>query len=226
MGSKTVATRERVSTDEDRHVTSTWRSAVSACAASCRERVREYGARAAKRAAGLAGCCLLFAVVLCTPVVCVAQDQPVAPGGLWLAAQIAKKTLLDPTSYTPAALLYVSSRLDWDSSQAFFRNGSLEQNPRYTISGLPHDMPVSYSAGNRRILSDALHVLPISFANNAASVIALRMLAQHDPAHRRRWARLAWIERTAVAVSLSYALSVHHIQQWQQNDLRASQLGY
>jgi hypothetical protein len=32
----------------------------------------------------------------------------------------------------------------------------MELNPRFTISGLPNDVPVSYSEGRRRILSDAV----------------------------------------------------------------------
>jgi hypothetical protein len=170
----------------------------------------------------------LAALIFCATVPCVAQDrdEQESYAGAPLAGEIARKTLTDPTSYAPATLLYVSSRLDWDSSQAFFKRGSLEENPRYTISGLPHDVPLSYGAGNRRILMDALSVLPISLANNAVSRLAQGALTQRDPAHRRRWAALGWIERTAVASALSYGLSVRHFRQCQQNARAAAQLGY
>jgi hypothetical protein len=180
-----------------------------------------------------AWCCVFASLAalifcFCATVPCLAQDQDGQEtfAGVPLAEEIAKKTLTDPTSYAPATLLYVSSRLDWDSSQPFFKRGSLEENPRYTISGLPHDVPLSYGAGNRRILMDALSILPISFANNAVSRVAQTALTERDPAHRRRWAVLAWIERTAVASALSYELSVRHFRQLQQNERVAAQLGY
>jgi hypothetical protein len=170
---------------------------------------------------------LLEALIFCATVPCMAQDEPGPFTSASLVKEIARETLADPTSYAPATTLYVSARLDWNSSQSFFRNGSLEENPRYTISGLPHDIPLSYGAGNRRILMDALSiVLPVSFANNAVSRVAQSVLTQRDPAHHRRWAALGWIERTAVASGLSYGLSVRHFQQWQRNERLAAQLGY
>jgi hypothetical protein len=173
-------------------------------------------------------CCFLLALlatlVFCVTVPCAAQDEPESYIGV--AKDIAKKTLADPTSYAPATMLYVSARLDWNSSQPLFRNGSLEENPRYTISGLPNDVPLSYGAGNRRILTDALSVLPVSFGNNALSLAVQRVLTQRDPSHHRRWAALGWIERTVVASSLSYELSVRHFRQWQENERVAAQLGY
>src|SRR5438552_8326795 len=68
---------------------------------------------------------------------------------------ITKKVLFDPTTYAPAAIGYDSTIRDWKTSQPLFRNGFLEHNPRFTFSGLPNDVPVSYSVGNRRIVSDA-----------------------------------------------------------------------
>jgi hypothetical protein len=172
---------------------------------------------------------LLAGLIFCATVPCVAQDQDEQENysGERLTEEIAKKTLTDPTSYAPTILFYVSARLDWDSSQPFFRNGSLEANPHYTISGLPNGVPLSYGAGNRRILMDALTiVLPVSLANNAASRLAETVLTQRDPAHRRRWVVVAWIERTAAASALSYVMSVRHFQQWQLNERMAAQFGY
>jgi hypothetical protein len=170
-----------------------------------------------------------FIFCFCATVPCVAQDVDEQENYSLerLAEEIARKTLTDPTSYAPAALYYTSARLDWDSSQPFFSHGSTEDNPRYTISGLPNDVPLSYGAGNRRILMDALTIiLPVSFANNAASRVAQTVLTERDPAHRRRWAALAWIERTAAASALSYVTSVRHLQQWRLNERVAAQRGY
>jgi hypothetical protein len=143
-----------------------------------------------------------------------------------LTVESATKSLCDPTTYIPAGLLYVSSRLDWDSSQPFFERGDTEENPRFTISGLPHDTPVSYGAGNRRILSDALNVASLSFANNTIDQFTTRLLTARAPEHQKLWRTLGWIERTIVASSLSYTLSIRHFEQWQENEQRAAQLGY
>lgn len=156
----------------------------------------------------------------------VAQEPQQADAGPSYVGQIVKKTLLDPTSYAPATFLYISSRLDWASSQQFFQNGSLENNERYTISGLPFDVPLSETHGKEQILKDTLAILPISFANNALSVVLQRALTRMDPEHRKRWATLAWIERVVFASTLSYQLSARHFQQWRQNERIAAQLGY
>ena len=143
-----------------------------------------------------------------------------------LAVESATKALRDPTTYIPASMLYVSSRLDWDSSQPFFQHGDVEENPRYTVSGLPHDTPISYGAGNRLLLADALSVASLSLANNAIDQFTVRLLTAHAPEHQKLWRTLGWIERTVVASSLSYALSVRHFQQWQENKRIAAQRGY
>lgn len=165
------------------------------------------------------------AAILAAPLVG-AQDLAPADAEPSFAGQIVKRTLLDPTSYAPATLLYISSRLDWSSSQPFFENGSLENNERYTISGLPFDLPLSDTHGKTQILKDALGVLPISFANNALTVVLQRALTHLDPEHRRRWAALAWVERLVFACTLSYALSARHFEQWRQNTRMAATLGY
>jgi hypothetical protein len=166
------------------------------------------------------------AAILCASRPCVAQGQPQADAGPSYPGQIAKRTLLDPTSYAPATLLYISSRLDWSSSQQFFQNGSLENNARYTVSGLPVGVPISDVAGQAQILHDSLEILPLSFANNALTVVLQRALTHLDPEHRRQWVALAWIERVVFACTLSYTLSARHFQQWQQNERMAVRLGY
>lgn len=143
-----------------------------------------------------------------------------------LTVEAVKQTLLDPTTYAPAGMLYVSSRLDWNSSQVFFAHGDMEENPRYTISGLPHDRPVSYAQGNKQLLSDALSVASVSAVNNVVAHFTVDAMAIRNPEHRKLWKTLGWIERTAVASSLSYVLSVQHFRQWQMNQQIAAQRGY
>jgi hypothetical protein len=143
-----------------------------------------------------------------------------------LAVEAAKQTLLDPTTYAPAGMLYVSSRLDWNSSQVFFAHGDLEENPRYTITGLPHDRPLSYSDGNKQLFRDALSVASVSFVNNAIAHFTVDAMAIRNPEHAKLWKTLGWIERAAVSASLSYVLSVQHFQQWQTNQRVAAQRGY
>ena len=77
-----------------------------------------------------------------------AQDVAAgSPHDSSLALDVTRGVLLDPTTYAPAAILYTSMRLDWKSSQPFFARGYVEANDRYTISGLPHDVPVSFALG-------------------------------------------------------------------------------
>jgi hypothetical protein len=168
------------------------------------------------------------AFILCFAVEASAQgndnsENTSIPG---LAVHSAVETLKDPTTYVPATMLYVSSRLDWNSSQVFFQHGDVEENPRYTISGLPHDAPLSYGAGNTRLLEDALSIASVSFVNNTVAHFTVDALAIRNPEHRKLWKTIGWIERTAVASSLSYVLSVRHFEQWKQNEQVAAQRGY
>jgi hypothetical protein len=143
-----------------------------------------------------------------------------------LASDLTKGVLLDPTTYAPAAILYTSMRLDWNSSQPFFRHGYVEANERYTISGRAHDVPVSFARGNRQILTDSLLNLPMSFVNNASSRLAERVLMKQYPDHPKLIRALGWIERTAFAGYMSNRLAAKHFRQWRQNATLAGQLGY
>lgn len=143
-----------------------------------------------------------------------------------LMVEATRQTLLDPTTYAPAGMLYVSSRLDWNSSQIFFAHGDVEENPRYTITGLPHSVPVSYQQGNKQLIMDALSVVSVSAVNNVVTHFTTDAMAVRNPEHAKLWKALGWIERTAVASSLSYVLSVQHFQQWQTNQRLAAERGY
>jgi hypothetical protein len=141
-------------------------------------------------------------------------------------ADVVRGVVLDPTTYAPSVMLYESMHLDWVSSQPFFRNGFVEDNSRYTISGLPHDVPVGYGEGNRRILMDSLQTLPTALAHNTVNRLVERMLIDRFPGHPRMIRTFSWVERIAFASYLSYGLSKDHFHQWSTNDRLAGQLGY
>jgi hypothetical protein len=141
-------------------------------------------------------------------------------------ASTMKATVLDPTTYAPATVLYGSMLLDWKSSQPFFAHGFVEANPRYTRNGLPYDVPISYEAGKRQILKDSLVTLPGMIANNAISHLMERTLIRSHPEHRKLFRVLGVIQRVSLSAFISYRLSAGHFQQWQKNQRLAAQLGY
>jgi hypothetical protein len=137
-----------------------------------------------------------------------------------------KSAALDPTTYAPAAVLYQAMMLDWKSSQALFAHGFVEDNPRYTVNGFAHDVPVSFGAGKTRILRDALMTVPAMFVNNAASQLIERSLVQRHPEHQKALHVLGIVQRISLSALISYRLSSVHFQQWQTNVRMAQQLGY
>src|SRR5580765_291644 len=64
------------------------------------------------------------------------------------AASTFKGVIFDPTTYAPALIAYDATMRDWKTSQPLFRAGYMELNERFTVSGLPRDVPVSYEVGN------------------------------------------------------------------------------
>jgi hypothetical protein len=140
-------------------------------------------------------------------------------------ADTIKGVLFDPTTYAPAVIAYDATLRDWNSSQPFFRNGYVEHNERFTISGRPNDVAVSYRVGRSRILRDAIVNLEMSAANNAVGRVVERMLIERYPTHRKLVKTLGWIERAALASTLSYYLSAQHYRQAAENATRAQQMG-
>lgn len=163
----------------------------------------------------------MLAVVCSIPASLVAQEREPS----FLAA-VAKQVALDPTTYAPAIIAYDGTVRDWTTSQVFFRNGFLEANGRFTISGLPYDAPLSYSDGHRRILIDAMTTLEMSVVNNFTGRVLERMLIERHPGHRKLVRTLGWIERISFSVGMSYVMSVEHYRQAQDNTRRAAALGY
>ena len=151
-----------------------------------------------------------------------AQDRDRPPA----AVDIFTRVILDPTTYAPALISYEGHHLDWKSSQVFFQHGFVEQNPDFTQSGRPHDRPITYAAGNRKIAAMSLATLGPSLINNATSAIIERALIDRYPKHRKLTRALGWMERISFASLLAYRESAVHFRQWRKNEQLARELGY
>jgi len=136
-----------------------------------------------------------------------------------------KATVLDVTTYPAAILHYDSTMRDWKSSQPLLQHGFVEQNPRFTLSGLSNDRPVSYGAGKNQILRDAVSVLAVTAAHNFATRLIEDAMKARYPEHRKMVAVVGWIERIGLSSYLSYHVSAAHYRQWKRNERLAAQLG-
>jgi len=165
---------------------------------------------------------MLLSMMILTPAIASAQADTDS-NVFW---DVTKAVVFDPTTYAPAALSYKSMKMDWDSSQTLFRNGWVEQNQRFTISGRPNDLPVSYAEGNKRIRQMALLHLQESLVNNTAANIFERVLTDKYPQHRKLFKVLSWTERIAFASYVSYMASANHFRQDGRNRQLAIQFGY
>jgi hypothetical protein len=142
------------------------------------------------------------------------------------AWDVARAVLIDPTTYAPAVISYEATQQDWKTSQVLFAHGWLEQNPRFTISGRPNDVPVSYGEGTSRIRGVALTMLQYSAVNNVSARVVERLLVARYP-HRKKLIRaLSWAERIAFASLLTYTNSADHIRQASTNRRLAREYGY
>jgi hypothetical protein len=173
---------------------------------------------AALRSALITTISVLTGILL--PLTVSAQEQPSLLGGT------VKRVIFDPTTYAPAIIAYDGTMRDWSTSQPFFRNGYVERNERFTLTGRPNDMPVSYEVGRNRILNDALLTLQMSIVNNVADQLFERALITRYPEHRKLVRVLGWIERGAFASYMSYQLSAKHYRQAAANAQRAQQMGF
>jgi hypothetical protein len=136
-----------------------------------------------------------------------------------------KATVLDPTTYVPGILVYDSMIRDWDTSQPFFRNGFIEQNARYTRSGRPNDLAISYEDGRRRILMDSLAVVGVSAVHNVSTQLFEQAMRERYPEHRKLVTVLWFLERSAVASLMAYQWSGPHYRQWRKNQQQIAELG-
>ena len=165
---------------------------------------------------------VLLSMMILTPAIASAQAESDS-NVFW---DVTKAVLFDPTTYAPATLSYTSMKMDWDSSQTLFRNGWVEQNQRFTISGRPNDCRSATRTATRRIRQMALLHLQESLVNNAAANIFERVLANKYPQHRKLFKVLSWAERIAFASYVSYMASANHFRQNERNRQLAIQFGY
>jgi hypothetical protein len=165
---------------------------------------------------------VLLSMMILTPAIASAQAETDSN----LFWDVTKAVVFDPTTYAPATLSYTSMKMDWDSSQTLFRNGWVEQNHRFTISGRPNDLPLSFADGNEKIRNMALLHLQESIINNVATNVFERVLAAKYPQHRKLFKVLSWVERIAFASYVSYAASASHFKQAERNRQLAIQYGY
>jgi hypothetical protein len=172
---------------------------------------------AALRSAILIVFAALIGILIPLPVC--AQEQP-SPVG-----DTVKRVIFDPTTYAPAVIAYDATMRDWNTSQPFFRHGFMEHNERFTLTGRPNDVPMSYGDGQRRILTDALVNLQMSVINNVADQLFERMLITRFPEHRKLVRTFGWIERVTFGSYMSYQLSAQHYRQATMNAQRAQQMG-
>jgi len=165
---------------------------------------------------------VLTALLLSSAVSAIAQDR----GERSFTADVIARVVLDPTTYAPAALAYDATMRDWRSSQPFFQHGIYESNARFTVSGLPNDVAVSYGAGQRIIRADTLVSLKRSAINNFAEQIIERVLVNKYPNHRKLVRAVGWTQRISFASFKAYRLSAAHYRQAGQNERLAEQLGF
>jgi hypothetical protein len=153
----------------------------------------------------------------------VSGQEPSPAPFVW---NLVKDVAVDPTTYAPAIIMYGAMRLDWESSQVFFQRGYVEQNERYTASGVSNSAAIGQRAGHWRIARDSASVLSLSVVHNAAAHMIERGFTRRYPTHRKLFRVVGRIERIAVASYLSMALSGAHFRQWRKNEQLARQLGY
>ena len=165
------------------------------------------------------GSCLIVSLLL---LPCSAAAQEREPSVIGHAI---KATFLDPTTFAPAAFTYDGTMRDWNTSQPFFRNGFVEQNARFTRSGRSGDIAISYEAGRSQILRDSLSVLAVSAVHNFGTQLIQQGLRERFPEHRKMVSVLGWIERSAVASAMSFALAGPHYRQAQLNQRMSNSLG-
>lgn len=132
----------------------------------------------------------------------------------------------NPTTYAPAVLSFTAKKLDWKSSQVFFRHGYAEANSDFTLSGKPADTPISYAAGNKKIAVDSLKLMAGTAVNNLSANALETIFTSWFPDHRRSIKTAGWIERIAISSFVAYKKSNGHFRQWRMNNQLAREKGY
>ena len=164
-----------------------------------------------------------FCVVFSLAIVPQLPAQDVTPSST--VGRALKSTVLDPTTYAPSALYYDAAMRDWNASQPFFRHGFVEQNSRFTISGLSFDTPVSYAAGRNQILRDAIAVFTASALHNVSARFIEHALKDRYPEHRKAITVIGRIERIGLSSGVSYYVAAPHYRQWKRSKELAARMG-
>src|SRR5436190_11291945 len=86
---------------------------------------------------------MILTLVLASAPFASAQDEKRSSA----SADVVKGVVFDPTTYAPALIGYDATMKDWKTSQPFFRNGYVEHNERFTITGQPNDTALDYMLG-------------------------------------------------------------------------------
>ena len=165
---------------------------------------------------------MLLSMMILTPAIASAQSETDS-NIFW---DVTKAVVFDPTTYAPATLSYTSMKMDWDSSQTLFRNGWVEQNHRFTVSGRPNDVPIELC---RRQQEDSPHGAAASAGVDHQQCRGEHLRARacrKYPQHRKLFKVLSWVERIAFASYVSYAASANHFKQTERNRQLAIQYGY
>jgi hypothetical protein len=163
----------------------------------------------------------LVALIVAAPRCTFAADET----GISMSARVLKSTILDPTTYAPAIIFYDATTKDWNTSQPFFEAGYLEHNARFTLSGRPDDVPISFNDGQSKIMRDSLQLFALSAAHNAVSHAVVESLRVRYPHHAKLVSALGWVERVAVASLMTYRTAGPHYRQWQRNQEMLTTLG-
>ena len=164
---------------------------------------------------------MILTLVLASEPLASAQDEKRSSA----FADVVKGVVFDPTTYAPALVGYDATMRDWNTSQPFFRNGFVEHNQRFTVTGQPDDTALNYMVGRNQIFKDAMAAFAVTAAQNATSRIVEQALLQRYPNHRKVVKSIGWIQRISVASLMSYHLSAPHYRQAQINAQRAAELG-
>jgi hypothetical protein len=165
---------------------------------------------------------LALAFVTLGPATASAQTQEPSS----FTSTVLKTVARDPATYAPALVKYASMRLDWESSQIFFRHGFVERNARYTVSGRSNDVAISHAAGRRKLALDSLVVFAETVPASLAERATERLLIRRYPQHRKVFSVVGRTVRIVGASYLSYSSSMAHVNQWRRNERLARQMGF
>ena len=163
---------------------------------------------------------IILAIALCS----ISSSASAQDSFKEIIKEATKKAAIDPTTYIPGTVSFVSQKLDWDSSQLFFERGFVEKNPVFTLSGKPYDIPVGYGQGMKRITIMSLKQVGLSYLNNAGAEIMGKFILKQNPEKKKLVRALIKAEKIAMAVAVSYYISEGHFKQWQLNNSMARQM--